>query len=41
MLETLSKDETEATDAEDGIQDIILTVGKSLFKLLRGNIESL
>ena len=42
LLETsLSKDETEVTDAEDGIQGIILTVGKSLLKLLKGNIESL
>ena len=42
LLETsLSKDETEVTDAENGIQGIILTVGKSLLKLLKGNIESL
>ena len=29
------------TDSEDGIQDNILTVGKGLLKLLKGNIESL
>ena len=29
------------TDSEDGIQDNILTVCKSLLKLLKGNIESL
>ena len=28
-------------DSEDGIQENILTVGKSLLKLLKGNIESL
>ena len=42
LLETsLRKDETEATDAKDGIQDINLTVGKSLLKLLKGNTELL
>ena len=29
------------TDSEDRIQDSILTVGKCLLKLLKGNIESL
>ena len=42
LLETsLNKDEIDSTDAEDGIQDIIVTVGQTLLKLLKGNIESL
>ena len=41
LLETSLRDETEPTDAEDGVQDIILAVGSGLFKLLKGNIESL
>ena len=38
LLETSLSDETEA---EDGVQDIILAVGSGLLKLLKGNIESL
>ena len=38
---SLSKDKIDSTDSKDGTQDIILTVGKSLLKLLKGNIESL
>ena len=42
LLDTsLNKDEIDSTDAEDGIQDIIVMVGKTLLKLLKGNIESL
>ena len=42
LLETsLNKDKINSTDTEDGIQDIIVMVGKTLFKLLKGNIESL
>ena len=41
LLETSLSNETEPTDAEDGVQDIILAVGSGLFKLLKGNIESL
>ena len=38
LLETSLSDETEA---EDGVQDIILAVGSGLLKLIQGNIESL
>ena len=41
ILETSLNDATDLTDSVDGIQDNILTVGKSLLKLLKGNIESL
>ena len=42
LLETsLNKDEIDSTDAEDGIQDIIVTVSKTLLKLLEGKIKSL
>ena len=41
LLETSLSNETKPTDAEDGVQDIILAVGSGLFKLLKGNIESL
>ena len=41
ILETSLSKATALTDSEDGIQDNILTVCKSLLKLLKGNIESL
>ena len=41
ILETSLNNATDLTDSEDGIQDNILTVGKGLLKLLKGNIESL
>ena len=41
ILETSLNDATDLTDCGDGIQDNILTVGKSLLKLPKGNIESL
>ena len=41
LVETSLSNETEPTDAEDGVQDIILAVGSGLLKLLKGNIESL
>ena len=41
ILETSLNDATDLTDSEDGIQDNSLTLGKSLLKLLKGNIESL
>ena len=40
LLETLN-DATKSTDAEDRIQDVILTVGRGLLKLLKGNMDSL
>ena len=40
LLEILN-DATKSTDAEDWIQDIILTVGRGLLKLLKGNMDSL
>ena len=39
--ETKSTDETESTDAEDEVQDVILMFGIGLLKILKGNIESL
>ena len=41
QLETSLSNETKPTDAQDGVQDIILAVGSSLLKLSKGNIESL
>ena len=41
ILETSLSNATDLIDSEDGKQDNILTVGKGLLKLLRGNIESL
>ena len=41
ILEISLNDATDLTDSEGGIQDNILTVGKGLLKLLKGNIESL
>ena len=42
LLETLLSNETEPTDAEGGVQDIIVVaVARSLLKLLKRNIESL
>ena len=42
LLETfLNKGEIDSMDAKDGVQDIIVAVGKTLLKLLKGNIESL
>ena len=41
ILETSLNDATDFTDSEDRIQDNILTVGKGLFELVEGNIESL
>ena len=41
ILETSLNDATDLTDSVDRIQDNILTVGKSLLKILKENIESL
>ena len=41
LLENSLAEETESTDAEGGVQDVILMVGIGLLKLLKGNIESL
>ena len=41
ILETSLNDATDLTDSGDGIQDNILTIDKSLLKLLKGNMESL
>ena len=41
LMETSLSDETEPTDAGDGVQDVILAVGSGLLKLLKGKIESL
>ena len=39
ILETSLNDASDLTDSEDGKQDNILMVGKSLLKLLKGNMN--
>ena len=41
ILETSLNDATDLTDSVDGMEDNILIFGKSLLKLLKGNIELL
>ena len=41
LLENSLAEEIESTDAEDGVQDVILMIGISLLKLRKESIESL